>query len=61
MPPAHARLPPQTLVLPDDEHNRQLVGLTHPAGWVNPTPAGRYNLAVIGAGTAGLVAAVGAA
>ena len=33
----------------------------HPPGWVNPTPAGRYNLVVLGAGTAGLVSAVGAA
>ena len=32
-----------------------------PPGWVNPTPSGRYNLVVIGAGTAGLVAAAGAA
>lgn len=53
--------PPQTLVLPDDEHNRALVDQTHPAGWINPTPTGRYNLVVIGAGTAGLVSAVGAA
>ncbi len=32
-----------------------------PADWVNPTPAGRYHLVVIGAGPAGLVAAAGAA
>ncbi|MBV5337226.1 MAG: FAD-dependent oxidoreductase, partial [Deltaproteobacteria bacterium] len=32
----------------------------HPAGWVNPEPAGCYNLVVIGAGTAGLVCAAGA-
>jgi pyruvate/2-oxoglutarate dehydrogenase complex dihydrolipoamide dehydrogenase (E3) component len=49
------------VVLPDDEHNRRLVGNVHPPNWVNPTPAGRYNLVVIGAGTAGLVtAAIGA-
>ena len=29
--------------------------------WVNPEPAPRYNLVVIGAGTAGLVTAAGAA
>src|SRR5262249_35987709 len=29
--------------------------------WVNPDPAPRYNLVVIGAGTAGLVTAIGAA
>jgi pyruvate/2-oxoglutarate dehydrogenase complex dihydrolipoamide dehydrogenase (E3) component len=48
-------------LLPDDAHNRQLVERTHPPGWVNPAPAGRYNLVVIGAGTAGLVTAAGAA
>ncbi len=44
-------------VLPEDEHNRQLVGNVHPSDWVNPEPEGRYNLVVIGAGTAGLVTA----
>jgi pyruvate/2-oxoglutarate dehydrogenase complex dihydrolipoamide dehydrogenase (E3) component len=29
--------------------------------WVNPTPTGRYNMVVVGAGTAGLVTAAGAA
>ena len=51
---------PMTL-LPSDEHNRRLVANVHPADWANPTPAGRYNLVVLGAGTAGLVAAAGAA
>ncbi|MGH7385935.1 MAG: mercuric reductase [Candidatus Rokuibacteriota bacterium] len=46
---------------PADEHNRALVENVHPPGWVNPTPAARYNLVVIGAGTAGLVTAIGAA
>jgi pyruvate/2-oxoglutarate dehydrogenase complex dihydrolipoamide dehydrogenase (E3) component len=46
---------------PWDEHNRALVAHVHPADWTNPRPAGRYNLVVIGAGTAGLVAAAGAA
>ncbi len=46
---------------PDDEHNRELVSNVHPTGWKNPEPAERYNLVVIGAGTAGLVAAAGAA
>src|SRR5574340_378898 len=32
-----------------------------PPDWVNPEPAPRYNLVVIGGGTAGLVAAAGAA
>lgn len=47
--------------LPADEHNRRLVANVHPPDWVNPEPAGRYNLVVIGAGTAGLVTAAGAA
>ena len=50
--------PPLT---PWDHHNQRLVGNVHPADWINPTPALRYNLVVIGAGTAGLVTAVGAA
>jgi pyruvate/2-oxoglutarate dehydrogenase complex dihydrolipoamide dehydrogenase (E3) component len=33
----------------------------HPTEWVNPEPNGRYNMVVIGAGTAGLVTAAGAA
>jgi len=49
------------LVLPNDEHNRTLVDNVHPSNWVNPKPAGRYNIVVIGAGTAGLITAVIAA
>jgi pyruvate/2-oxoglutarate dehydrogenase complex dihydrolipoamide dehydrogenase (E3) component len=48
-------------VLPDDAHNRTLVANVHPPDWVNPQPADRYNLVVVGAGTAGLVSAAGAA
>lgn len=48
-------------VAPDDEHNRRLVANVHPPAWRNPEPAGRYNLVVIGAGTAGLVTAAVAA
>src|SRR3989442_3004040 len=48
-------------VLPNDEHNQALVNNVHPAGWVNPQPSGRYNIVVIGAGTAGLVTAAIAA
>src|SRR5687767_13156543 len=39
----------------------QLRAQLHPPGWVTPTPAPRYNLVVIGGGTAGLVSAAGAA
>lgn len=46
---------------PPDEHNLRLVGNVHPPTWVNPEPAGRYHMVVIGAGTAGLVSAAGAA
>lgn len=51
----------ESLVLPNDEHNRKLVANVHPSNWVNPEPGGRYNIVVIGAGTAGLVTAVIAA
>ncbi|GAB4342764.1 MAG: mercuric reductase [Candidatus Abyssubacteria bacterium] len=48
-------------VVPKDTHNIELVANVHPPGWRNPKPARRYNLVVVGAGTAGLVAAAGAA
>ena len=51
----------QSLILPNDEHNQQLVANVHPSDWVNPEPTGRYNIVVIGAGTAGLITAVIAA
>ena len=49
------------LILPQDEYNRTLLNNVHPSGWKNPEPVGCYNLVVIGAGTAGLVTAAGAA
>src|SRR4051794_41708372 len=55
--PAAAHFP----VEPDDVLNRELLANVHPATWVNPEPAERYHLVVIGAGTAGLVSAKGAA
>ncbi len=48
-------------VLPKDEHNRVLLANVHPPDWEDPEPAPRYNLVVIGAGTAGLVTAAGGA
>ena len=48
-------------VLPRDAHNEALVANAHPPAWANPAPAPRYNLVVLGAGTAGLVTALGAA
>lgn len=50
-----------SIISPDDEFNRELVANVHPPGWKNPEPASRYNLVVIGAGTAGLVTAAVAA
>jgi pyruvate/2-oxoglutarate dehydrogenase complex dihydrolipoamide dehydrogenase (E3) component len=49
------------LVQPFDSHNEILLQQVHPTDWVNPKPAERYHLVVIGAGTAGLVSAAGAA
>ncbi|MDP2606869.1 MAG: mercuric reductase [Deltaproteobacteria bacterium] len=49
------------MMLVDDAHDKQLIENCHPSGWVNPTPADKYNLVVIGGGTAGLVSAAGAA
>jgi pyruvate/2-oxoglutarate dehydrogenase complex dihydrolipoamide dehydrogenase (E3) component len=48
-------------LLPQDTYNEALVANVHPPDWVNPVPARRYNLVVIGGGTAGLVTAAGAA
>ncbi|MFC1735455.1 mercuric reductase [Candidatus Hydrogenedentota bacterium] len=48
-------------VVPQDEHNAVLVANAHPADWQNPEPDSCYNMVVIGAGPAGLVAAAGAA
>jgi len=46
---------------PKDQYNEALVANVHPPDWVNPEPAPRYHLVVVGAGTAGLVTAAGAA
>ena len=45
---------------PIEESDRALRANVHPDDWINPTPRGRYNLVVVGGGTAGLVAAAGA-
>ncbi|MFP4152659.1 MAG: mercuric reductase [Alkalispirochaeta sp.] len=44
-------------MLPNDEYNRVLLDNVHPLDWTNPTPSGRYNIVVIGGGTAGLITA----
>lgn len=52
---------PVPRLLPADEANARLLAQVHPADWVNPVPAGRYHLVVVGAGTGGLVTAAIAA
>jgi pyruvate/2-oxoglutarate dehydrogenase complex dihydrolipoamide dehydrogenase (E3) component len=49
------------VILPNDEHNARLISNVHPVDWINPEPHSRYHLVVVGAGTAGLVTAAGAA
>lgn len=51
----------KTFIQPMDEYNQSLLSHVHPQDWVNPKPARCYDLVVIGAGTAGLVVAAGAA
>lgn len=51
----------QSEILPGDRFDKQLVDNVCPVDWINPEPQGRYNLVVIGGGTAGLVTAAGAA
>ncbi len=50
----------EALVQPFDSYNETLLENVHPTDWVNPVPAERYHLVVIGAGTGGLVSAAGA-
>jgi pyruvate/2-oxoglutarate dehydrogenase complex dihydrolipoamide dehydrogenase (E3) component len=49
------------MLIESDPHDQALVRHVRPAGWKNPSPASRYDLVVVGAGTAGLVSAFGAA
>ncbi len=49
------------VVPPDDAYERDREANVHPPSWINPQPAARYQLAVIGGGPAGLVAAKTAA
>ena len=44
-------------VSPLDEYNVKLIENVHPTRWINPDPAGRYHLVVVGAGTGGLISA----
>lgn len=44
-----------------DPFNQALLAQVHPTHWQNPSPVSRYDLVVIGGGTAGLVTAIGTA
>jgi len=59
--PSHTPITVEQMMLVDDPHDKQLIQNCHPPDWVNPTPAKKYNFVVLGAGTAGLVSAAGAA
>ncbi|MBJ7899137.1 MAG: FAD-containing oxidoreductase [Cyanobacteria bacterium RI_101] len=48
-------------LLADSAADQELVKLVRPSDWPNPRPQSRYDLVVLGGGTAGLVAAAGAA
>ena len=48
-------------MLEHDQWDSELIAQVHPPQWMNPSPAAKYDLVVIGAGTGGLVAAAGAA
>jgi len=48
-------------IAPADDANLELLNRVHPPTWRNPKPAPKYDLVVIGGGTAGLVCAIGAA
>lgn len=54
-----AAIPPA--LLPLDEYNLELRNNAHPPDWTNPEPKGKYDLIVVGGGTAGLVSAAIAA
>lgn len=51
----------KTLTPPNDVHNTRWQKNARPSAWINPKPAGRYNMVVLGAGSAGLVVAAGTA
>jgi pyruvate/2-oxoglutarate dehydrogenase complex dihydrolipoamide dehydrogenase (E3) component len=53
--------PPAGPDAPTSPHDVRLLGHVRPPTWTNPVPRARYHLVVIGGGTAGLVAAAGAA
>ena len=52
---------PDLGVHPVDEYNAELLNNVHPRAWISPAPTERYNMVVIGGGTAGLVTAAATA
>lgn len=44
-------------MLPSEEDQKTWLQNVQPPNWTNPVPSGKYNLVVLGAGTAGLVSA----
>jgi pyruvate/2-oxoglutarate dehydrogenase complex dihydrolipoamide dehydrogenase (E3) component len=48
-------------MLADESHNRELLESAHPPAWRNPEPLDKYNLVIVGAGPAGILAARAAA
>jgi pyruvate/2-oxoglutarate dehydrogenase complex dihydrolipoamide dehydrogenase (E3) component/uncharacterized membrane protein YdjX (TVP38/TMEM64 family) len=59
--PHHKPASYDEMILVEDEHDQQLLKNCRPPEWTNPAPARKYNLVVVGGGTAGLVCAAGAA
>ncbi len=48
---------PTPIIEPMDAFNQRLMLNVHPSDWQNPSYSGRYNIVVVGGGTAGLVTA----
>ncbi len=48
-------------LIPNDEHNAELVRHAAPPDWKNPTPRDRYHIVAIGGGTAGIISALATA
>lgn len=47
-------------ISPSDDANLELVNRVHPPAWRNPRPSPKYDLVVMGGGTAGLVSELAA-
>jgi cation diffusion facilitator CzcD-associated flavoprotein CzcO len=45
-------------MLAEDAGNWSLLNNVHPESWINPRPADRYNLAILGGGYAGILTAL---